>query len=197
VGIAIFHFLIVVLVFAAAIFAPVVVRLTSGDISSPSVQAAAREFLVLHGRIWMPLIGAFMLLVLHNIVVTHRVAGPLFRFRRYMRGVGQGDLSAGIRIRKADYLHKEAKAASRMVDALREKVVYIEERYDEANEAWRELRCALSGETTAGLEGKIKALSERLEDCRAGVDVFNTGKRRSYLPRREPEASDDPVEVGA
>ena len=52
-GVAIVHFLIVVLVFVSALFGPIAIDLTSGDATSARVQAAAREFLVLHSRIWL------------------------------------------------------------------------------------------------------------------------------------------------
>jgi methyl-accepting chemotaxis protein len=197
VGVGIFHFVIVVLIFAAAIFAPVVVRLMSGDISSPFVQAAAREFLVLHGRVWLPLLGAFVLLVLHNILVTHRVAGPLFRFRRYLTRIGDGDLSAPIRIRKGDYLQKEAQAASRMVESLRDKVVRLEGQFEAANDVWKDLRRALADAAITGVEPKINAMNEHLEDCMASVSVFDTGNERTSSATEAPEASGKPVEVEA
>ena len=88
VGVAIIHFALIVLIFTSTLFVPVIIRLNSGDISEPHVQAAAHEFLVLHNRLWLPMLGALILVVLHNILFTHRVAGPLYRFRPYLERVG-------------------------------------------------------------------------------------------------------------
>ena len=40
--------------------------------------------------------------LIFGIVMSHRMAGPLFRIRREMKEMGEGDLSGKIRLRKKD-----------------------------------------------------------------------------------------------
>lgn len=179
IGVAMLHFLVVVAIFLAALYAPILIDLRSEAISSPHVQAAAREFLFLHTRLWLPLFGAFILVILHNILVSHRVAGPLLRFRRYLRGVGEGDLSHPIRFRNGDYLGQEARAASNMVESLRMRIERMETRLERANAAWADLKDDLDA---SGLRGQqIAAVDESLAACRAGL--------RAFKIRNEPGAA--------
>jgi len=174
-GVAIVHFLIVVAVFVSALFAPIVIDLSSGDLSSPRVQEAAREFLVLHSRIWLPLAGALALLVLHNVLMTHRIAGPLYRFRRYFKTVGEGKLSTLMEIRDSDYLRKDAVVISEMVESVRNKIALVAEQVERANDDWGRLRSALPAEAANDLSGKIDILESRLESCRRSVAAFDLG----------------------
>jgi methyl-accepting chemotaxis protein len=182
VAVAIFHFLLIVLVFAAALFIPIIIELNRGDLTSPAVQAAAHEFLIMHDRLWPPLLGVFILLVLHNIVVSHRIAGPLFRFRRYIKAISEGDLASPIRIRKADYLHKDAEALSQMADSLRYKIIQMETQYTNANESWRNMKNSLAGGTSQDIEKNIAAMNECLEACCNSVLDFKTTEEETALP---------------
>ena len=179
VGVAIIHFSIIVLVFTSTLFVPVIIRLTSGDISSPEVQAAAHEFLILHNRLWLPLLGALILVVLHNILFTHRVAGPLYRFRPYLESVGAGDLSAPIKFRKKDHLKKEAEVASQMVESLRDKVIRVEREFRQTNSAWSDLKNALAGKATGELQQKIDTMDTRIDECGNSLAVFKTDDEKS------------------
>ena len=191
VGIAIIHFAIIVLVFTGTLFVPIILQLQSGDIAQPHVQAAARKFLVLHNSLWLPMLGALILVVLHNVLFTHRVAGPLYRFRPYLKSVGNGNLSSPIKFRKRDHLKKEAAVASEMVESLRLKVTRVESDVEEASRAWNDLRNKLNAETSSELQQKISAMSARIDECRNSVSVFKTGENEKPSPEILAEA---PVE---
>jgi hypothetical protein len=195
VGVGIFHFFLVVVVFVAALFTPIVLRLEGGDMSSPEVQAAAREFLFLHTRLWAPLLGAFVWLVLHNILVTHRVAGPLYRLRRFLKNIGDGDLLSPIRFRKGDYLHKEADAINDMLACLRDKVSRRELQLDRANKEWTNLKIYAADTVSEEFERKITALGEHLEECRIGVKAFRTGDTHAGSARDKDDAPAEPVQL--
>lgn len=197
VAVGVLHFLFVIVIFIGALFAPIVLTLKSGDISSPYVQAAAREFLVLHTRLWVPLLGAFILLVLHNILVTHRVAGPLYRLRRYLKAVGEGDLSAPMKVRESDYLHKEAEVTSRMVESLREKIVCVEDELDRTKRACAELKSACADMAPDDVMRKIDAVGDHLDACRSGMAAFETGLERPRPAKTAAEPSEEPVELEA
>lgn len=193
-GHAVIHFALVVMVFVGALFVPVILKMQSGEITDPYVQAAAREFLVLHNNVWIPLAGALILVILHNILLTHRIAGPLYRFRPYLEAVGNGDLSSAIRFRKKDHLQKEAEVASLMVEALREKIVRVERAFEEVNGTWNELRSTLATGKTDELRNRIRAMSTQLEGCRTNLSVFNTSGEKSSVDKSDAESpAEDPA----
>jgi methyl-accepting chemotaxis protein len=192
VGLAIIHFAIIILIFTSALFVPIVLKLQSGDITQPHVQAAAREFLVLHDKLWLPMLVALLLIVMHNIIFTHRVAGPLFRFRPFLKSVGEGNLANRIMFRKKDHLKKEAEIASEMVESLRVKITNVESQLERASSAWNDLRDALNGVTSNELQQKISAMNARIEECRDSLTVFDTGDKQK--PVREIPAEDSVME---
>ena len=194
-GVAIVHFLVIVGVFVSALFAPIVIDLVSGDMSSPRVQEAAREFLVLHNRIWMPLLGALVLLVLHNILMTHRIAGPLYRFRVYFKTVGEGRLASVMEIRDRDYLRKDAEVISEMVESLRNKVALVAEHVERASEDWDRLRSTLPRDAAEDLSGKIDVMESRLESCRRSLASFELGSAVASAADEQDEAPLHPAEL--
>lgn len=117
----IIYFATVVLVFACGVFVPVIVQLEKGGASYEAMEAA-QQFLVLHERVWPPLILAFALLIVHSVLTSHRIAGPLFRIRAVLNTVGGGDLTQKIILRKKDFLKKDADTVNAMIESLRKKI---------------------------------------------------------------------------
>jgi methyl-accepting chemotaxis protein len=118
----IMYFSMVVLIFASAVFVPVIMQVDRSGASVYEMQDSARQFLVLHERVWPPLICAFVLLIMHSILTSHRIAGPLYRIRAVLKLVGEGDISQRIKLRRNDYMNKEADIANEMMDSLSEKI---------------------------------------------------------------------------
>jgi nitrogen fixation/metabolism regulation signal transduction histidine kinase len=56
---------------------------------------------------------------LFGIYFTHKVAGPVFKMKRLLRQVGEGDLRVEARLRKGDELKSFFDAFTRMVGGLR------------------------------------------------------------------------------
>jgi len=195
VGIIATHFVLVIVIFLGALYTPIVMRLGSGDISSPEVQGAAREFLTLHTRLWIPLLGAFALLLLHNVLVTHRIAGPLWRFRRYLKAVGDGDLSSSISFREKDYLQEDAEVATHMVKSLRDKIAHLGRQIGEANRVWGNVRSSLPAGISTGHAEDIDEMNAILTDCEAALAEFTTEKKLPSPAESEPKAPAKPVEV--
>ena len=61
-----------------------------------------------------------------TVVVSHRIAGPLFRFEKEMKTIGQGDLTKKVVLRSHDQVSAVADAMNHMVSALHGKVVVIQ-----------------------------------------------------------------------
>ncbi len=67
----------------------------------------------------LPLV--FLVLSAIVIFISHRIAGPLFRLKMFMRKVGEGDLSVKLSFRNYDAIHDVADCFNEMVQNLRKK----------------------------------------------------------------------------
>lgn len=80
---------------------------------------AATVLLSLHDRLWSAIIAVTAALAAVTLTLTHRVAGPLYRFRRVFEAVSQGHLWVHAGIRSTDYPKEESAALEHMLGTLR------------------------------------------------------------------------------
>lgn len=62
------------------------------------------------------------LVALFSILLSHRVAGPLFRIEQFLKSVAKGNLSIKLHLRKEDELQDLAEAINEMTDDLKNRV---------------------------------------------------------------------------
>ena len=62
------------------------------------------------------------LVALISIFLSHRVAGPIYRMEKFLKGVAKGDLSTKLHLRKGDELQDLADAINEMTDDLKNRV---------------------------------------------------------------------------
>lgn len=60
--------------------------------------------------------------VLLSVLMSHKIAGPLFRINRFLRSVASGDLSARLTLRRGDELHDLAETINEMTSDLKNRV---------------------------------------------------------------------------
>ncbi|MFQ5897232.1 MAG: hypothetical protein ACE5JN_03205 [Candidatus Methylomirabilia bacterium] len=173
-GINLLHFLTILMIFAAALFAPLMIQLDSGTLSWGEKQEVASEFLSLHARVWPPLFATLVLLSIHAIFVSHRIAGPLYQFRKLFTLVAQGNLSVRATIRKHDYLGKDAESINEMIAALRTRITGIEEQYEEVHAVLTELKRAIDSSSVEDMNEQIKHLELRMDRLKVSVNQFRT-----------------------
>ncbi|HBH01013.1 MAG: hypothetical protein A2W08_16230 [Candidatus Rokubacteria bacterium RBG_16_73_20] len=170
------YFCVIVLVLAGVLLLPPVLRLRSASLDASAQNLlAANELLFLHGRLWLALLLVLGLLALHSVIVSHRIAGPLYRFRRVFEAVTAGDLSVRARLRKHDYLGREADALNEMLEALAARVAGLEEEARAVREALADLERARNGGSADGLDGRIRDLGRLVNRLQTRPD-----------PRRAP-----------
>ncbi len=108
------------LLLAMLLFTPLIGSLLRDD---GVVEAeVANRFLLLHETLWPLLFGLFAAAAAVTIKMSHRVAGPLYRFRLAFAQIAAGDLTATVTTRQHDYLRDEATALQQMVVELRNRV---------------------------------------------------------------------------
>ena len=68
--------------------------------------------------------------ILVTLYISHRIAGPLFRFEADLKKIGDGDLRVKINLRKKDQFSEMAGHINRMTGAMHGKVSDISDRAD-------------------------------------------------------------------
>jgi methyl-accepting chemotaxis protein len=177
------YFLTILLIFSAALFLPLIIQLKSSTLSQPEQEAVAIQFLALHARVWPALLLAFLLLAIHSIIVSHRIAGPLLRFRNTFRVIGTGDLSVRVTIRKHDYLGNEADILNEMIAGLRTKIKDIEKPYEEACGVVMVLERAMESGSVENMDQNIDALRVQMGRLGASMEQFQIGPDETYAQR--------------
>lgn len=163
---------VALITFAAALFVPLMLELDSNSTSWDQKMLASSQFLALHARLWPAMAVLFVLVAAHVIVVSHRVAGPLYQFRKVFRAVTQGELGRRVAIRKNDYLTKEMKDINDMLASLDENIKESREATERAMTVLQELRRASSDGELAETHRLTGHLEVHLEQARKALAFY-------------------------
>lgn len=68
--------------------------------------------------------------ILVTLYVSHRIAGPMFRFEKDLERIQKGDLSVNINLRKKDQLSDMSQALNNMTQSMNNKVSELNYRLD-------------------------------------------------------------------
>jgi methyl-accepting chemotaxis protein len=184
----VFHQGLVFLTFAGSLFVPLILKLHNTPLSSPEAGDIATKFLVLHDSIWPAFPIALVLIVIHSVFFSHRIAGPLYRFRRVFRSISQGDLTVTTGIRKRDYLHQEAGSLGEMVGELRSKLTRIETDCRAVKDLVTELKHGLQADSMKAAKDVMVRLEQQTERLTAGVQQFHLHGDPTVSSQSKPHA---------
>ncbi len=70
-----------------------------------------------------------------GVLVTHRIAGPVYRLERYLEGIARGEYEGPCKVRKGDELQELCDKLNRAVDRLRADGCLAESDEEEAERA--------------------------------------------------------------
>ncbi len=101
-----------------------------------------------------------VLIALAGIVVTHKIAGPIYKMKRQIREVGKGKLQIPAPLRKGDDLVEFFQAFETMVRSLRQRQQVEIER----------LERALGALEASGATEQLQAVRDLLRDMKAALD---------------------------
>jgi methyl-accepting chemotaxis protein len=113
---------ILIAVITVSLFAPLVFRLRDLDADSVEASEAAIQILYLNEKYWLPVIFTLIFVALYTLYETHKIAGPIYRFRGVFQAIKGGTLPKSVRLRKGDYLIAEMDALNAMLESLRTQV---------------------------------------------------------------------------
>ena len=146
------------------IFVPLIWNL--GDVQPQSYGEQAIVMLYLHERLWSLVLLCALIVAVSALKMSHRIAGPLVRYKRNLRLIAEGKLPPPLRTRPGDYLQEE-------VDCLNTAVAGVRQRLDAIRAAERRVReQAATLVTSLGAPGESAALRSAVLDLEAAVGAF-------------------------
>lgn len=113
----------------------------------------------LHERFWLIAGGSLLVVVLGAVRFSHRVAGPMVRFKRNLRLIAAGELPPPLRTRRDDFLKDEVEALNRAVAGVDERVTAIRRAQLEVRRRLRAFEEA-QGEPSPQLRRAVEACEE-------------------------------------
>jgi methyl-accepting chemotaxis protein len=142
--ISIFYLLLFLVVIGSILFIPVMIELDQVDYASDEAYQAASKILYLHSKFWPAVILAILVIGLHSIRTSHKIAGPLYRFGRLFETMKEGNLPKKVTIRKGDYFINEVELINEMLESLQIRVQEIKDAQSSLNEAISECKDVVS-----------------------------------------------------
>jgi methyl-accepting chemotaxis protein len=171
-AVSVAHQSLVFLTFAASLFVPLIVKLHDTPLSSPEAGSIGYQFTILHDSIWPAFPIALILILTHSVFFSHRIAGPLYRFRNVFKAISQGDLMVETKIRRRDYLRQEADSLEAMVGELRAKLTTIKTDCHALEHLVAELKLAVHTNSLQRAGAVSTELDHRVSRLIADVEQF-------------------------
>jgi len=176
-AVSVAHQSVVFFTFAGSLFIPLMVKLHDSPLSSPEAGSIGYQFTILHESVWPAFPIALLLILVHSVFFSHRIAGPLYRFRNVFKAISQGDLMVETKIRTHDYLKKEAESLEHMVSQLRSKLIDIQADCHTMDDLVIELKRALHGNSLTEATEVTARLEQRASRLQTHVQQFQVQNR--------------------
>jgi len=172
IAISVAHFGLVLLVFLIALMLPLMLRLDDPSANYFEKNQVADVLLFFNEQLWAPLAGVFLLLTVHSLFVSHRIAGPLYRFKMVFKALADGDLAVRANIRKHDYLHPHAKSLNEMIEALETKFRSLEDQAQLLKNDAAQLKSTASSGTKAEVQKAAERVESRVGELKGQLAYF-------------------------
>ncbi len=103
--------------------------------------------------------------IMLTLFISHKIAGPLYRFKKELKLIESGDLVSAFKIRDKDQLQDLATVLSSMKDNLKGHISAIKSEIDSLQDLIAEF---------AGDEEKQKAIKEKIRKIKSNLSHFKT-----------------------
>ncbi|MFT7617519.1 MAG: methyl-accepting chemotaxis protein [Planctomycetota bacterium] len=111
--------LVTLTVLAGFMFGPSVWALHSQGKNNQEIIASAQQMLALDARFWPAFFVVVAISLVFAILITHQIAGPLYRFRVVLEELKNGVISKKFKLRKRDMLMNHAGLLNEALDSMR------------------------------------------------------------------------------
>jgi hypothetical protein len=143
------------------LFIPLMMELDKSDTGSDQALMAAKRFLYLHERFWPALLLSFFAIGCHSIFISHKIAGPLYRFNLIFKAIKEGIVPTPIQLRTGDYLYSEMENINQMLERLRDKLTELQEAQAHLNKSIIKCKDTVSHSSMNELTKKMEDLAEQ------------------------------------
>lgn len=181
------YFSCLLVVLYGAVFLPMVQPLDSPTVSWEERAQVATQILELNTRVWPWLLVTFLGLLLHSLYFMHRIAGPLYRFAALFRSIGAGHLHQRARLRKHDYLHREARDFNAMLDSLEHNIALLHRQGTAIVQTYEDAVRPIQQQSSIQLNAALQSLETEMSRFRLCIDTFTQQEA-------SPSASQLPLE---
>jgi len=163
--------------FVAILIFPYIVPLTF-DAPIEEQAEAARMLLTLHKSIW-PALGIVILIMSSvSIFITHKVAGPVYRFKKALAEISSGNLDISIKLRDKDDLKDLAEEFNLVTSDLRGLVTTLREDDETMSSCISELEDKIKSNQISNETGQelIKKMQARKESIAQALNKYSKQK---------------------
>jgi len=155
------YILFYIVAIGAGLFVPLMIQLSNADQTSPEALVVATNFLYLHYHFWPVALLSVIIVALHSILTSHRIAGPLYRFRRIFLDLKEGTIPEVAHLRRRDLLESEMQSINEMLDGLRARISGIQRAEELLEQSIAECKRRVALLDDAGTRQCIEELAER------------------------------------
>jgi hypothetical protein len=148
-------------VMGAYLFIPLMMELDTSETGSDQALVAAKRILYLNEKFWPALLLSFFAIGCHSIFISHKIAGPLYRFNLTFKAIKEGIVPTPIQLRTGDYLYNEMENINQMLERLRGKLTELQEEQAHLNKSIIECKGTVSHSSTDELIKKMEDLAEQ------------------------------------
>lgn len=161
-------------IFVSIIFAPYILTLYMDYPLAEKIEAA-KALLLLDARIWPWIGGAILIFAIISIFVSHKVAGPIFRLKRSICQISQGDLNVVVKLRKWDDLQDVADCINNLTGELKTFVTTLQQDYALLSEYITELEREIDAKILTEESGReiIRKVQESKKNIENAIKKFN------------------------
>jgi len=138
-GVYFVHFMVILVVFFAALLFIFNQQVIRSGLSIEQKQEFASIMTTFANRMWPTMWVLFLVMIVHALYVSNKIAGPLYRIRSVLTYIGSGNLKARAKLRKGDYLMQDADVVNEMASELEKRVVRMHDDCNAATEAMNAL----------------------------------------------------------
>ena len=148
----------VLLAVSLGIFSPLMWDLQTID-TSAGYEEQAIVMLYLHERFWPIAALCLVIVVLGAIRYSHRIAGPMVRYKRNLRLLADGKLPPPLRTRRNDFMKEEVACLNKAMLGVSERVDAIRRAQIELDHKLKDY-VAVSGEASEELTAVVTACGD-------------------------------------
>ena len=143
------------------LYIPLMMELDKSYTGSDKDLVVANQILYLHEKFWPALLLSFFVIGCHSIFISHKIAGPLYRFNLIFKAIEEGIVPTPIRLRTGDYLYGEMENINQMLERLRDKLTELQEAQAHLNRSIIKCKDTVSHSSMNELIKKMEDLGEQ------------------------------------